>query len=142
MPVQSVINYIERNRAGLARLIAVEALRACGHEPQVIEAPETSRIRNSIEVGLLIAMQRPGLQEPQPVEEAQRPTPPPDVAGSPTQEQERASEEEPAPAPEPEREPEEEPATEPQPERQEEPGIPGEEILEQRTPPPVPRRRR
>lgn len=135
--VQSVINYIERNRAGLARLVVVEALKESGYPASVIESPEAGEIRRSIEIGLLVSMGRKGLQEPRLPETTQEPPRPSDVAGSPPQTQEKASEEE--PVKEPEREPEEEPATEPQPERQE---MPGEEILEQRTPPPVPRRRR
>lgn len=137
MAVQSVINYIERSRAGLARLVLVEALKESGYPASVIESPEAGEIRRSIEIGLLVSMGRKGLQEPRLPGTAQEPPSPPDVAGSPAQAQERASEEE--PAQEPEREPEEEPDTETQPERQE---MPGEEILEERTPPPVPRRRR
>jgi hypothetical protein len=75
---QSILNYIARNRAGLARQVVEEVLRACGHKPEVLNDPKVGELRGRIEIVLLTSVGWDGLEEPTPIADSR---PEPDVAG-------------------------------------------------------------
>lgn len=64
MKPQSVLNYIERNRAGLVRSLMQTALEASGYKIAALECPEMAAVRQRLELSVLTAVGFWGLREP------------------------------------------------------------------------------
>lgn len=86
---QSVLNYIERNRAGLIRSLIETALSASGYKIEALECPEMLAVRRRLEVSILTGIGFAGLQEPpssliaSKTDVADEPPPPAEAGASP-----------------------------------------------------------
>jgi len=61
---QSVLNYIQLNRAGLVRSLVQTALEASGYQIAALECPEMLAVRARLELSVLTGVGFDGLEEP------------------------------------------------------------------------------